>query len=348
MALIGTLVSFSPGTKIVSADVNTNFSAIRNAFNNSAVLTDTITTITVTHSFSTGFVVSGGQIGGSVTFASVVTVASGGLSITAGNVGIGSAVQTQNALRISGQITSGSVSQFGTSIDITGNSGATSEIGAAVYRAQTQASAYTCANVYGLHIVDAVQGAGSQITVQYGLKIDNQTKGVTNYALNTGTGLVAFGGNVTCAASLNVAGAAIFAGSVTANSLTVSTSFSAASFTATGSMTASSFQATNAIFNGVGAMTLQSDGTTWANIASLPNIVSVSAHFKMGSLFNVAMTTVVTSATLGYIFLTAMAGTASGVPNHPEGGGGVAIAYDTTNNRLMVYNGAWKSSAALT
>src|SRR5437764_11738203 len=52
MSLIGTLVSFTPGAKAVSADVNANFSSIRSAFNTSAVLNDTATTITVAHTIS--------------------------------------------------------------------------------------------------------------------------------------------------------------------------------------------------------------------------------------------------------------------------------------------------------
>lgn len=52
MALIPTLVAFSPGTVILSADVNSNNTAIRDAFNGTAVLTDVAKTITVSHTIS--------------------------------------------------------------------------------------------------------------------------------------------------------------------------------------------------------------------------------------------------------------------------------------------------------
>ncbi len=52
MAVVGTLVTFSAGTLIKSSEVNSNFADIKNAFNASAVLTDTAKTITVAHTFS--------------------------------------------------------------------------------------------------------------------------------------------------------------------------------------------------------------------------------------------------------------------------------------------------------
>src|ERR1700745_798886 len=54
MALIPALVVFASGTKIKSAEVNSNFDAVRTAFNNTAVLTDTAKTITVAHTFNVG------------------------------------------------------------------------------------------------------------------------------------------------------------------------------------------------------------------------------------------------------------------------------------------------------
>lgn len=47
-----------------------------------------------------------------------------------------------------------------------------------------------------------------------------------------------------------------------------------------------------------------------------------------------------TSATDGFIYIPTCAGTPSGVPTSEVG---VATVYDTTNNKLYVYNGGWKS-----
>ncbi len=52
MGAIATLISFSPSTKIKSSEVNANFTAIRDAFNATAVLTDVAKTITVSHTIS--------------------------------------------------------------------------------------------------------------------------------------------------------------------------------------------------------------------------------------------------------------------------------------------------------
>jgi hypothetical protein len=57
----------------------------------------------------------------------------------------------------------------------------------------TIASAWTAASGTVLHIKDANKGAGSAITTQYGIRIDNLAAGGTNYAIKTGTGKVDLG-----------------------------------------------------------------------------------------------------------------------------------------------------------
>lgn len=54
-----------------------------------------------------------------------------------------------------------------------------------------------------------------------------------------------------------------------------------------------------------------------------------------------------TNATKGYIMIPSCAGAPTGVPaDIPTGQ--IALHYDSTNNKLYAYNGAWKSTAALT
>lgn len=53
-----------------------------------------------------------------------------------------------------------------------------------------------------------------------------------------------------------------------------------------------------------------------------------------------------TNATGGFLYVRTCAGTPTGVPTARAGA--VPLVYDTTNNKLAVYNGAWKQTAALT
>lgn len=68
-----------------------------------------------------------------------------------------------------------------------------------------------------------------------------------------------------------------------------------------------------------------------------------------GSRGNIAFgsAALATSATVGYVMIPSCAGAPTGVPaDIPTGQ--VALHYDTTNNKLYVYNGSWRSTAALT
>lgn len=54
-----------------------------------------------------------------------------------------------------------------------------------------------------------------------------------------------------------------------------------------------------------------------------------------------------TNATTGHIMIPTCAGAPTGAPSS-AGAGQLPLIYDTTNNKLYAYNGAWKSSAAFT
>lgn len=82
MPIINPLNTFSPGTDILSAEVNANFNAIRNAFNASAVLTDVARTVAARHTLAAGVDVTGGGVG----------VAGGGVQVSDGNVEVTSGV----------------------------------------------------------------------------------------------------------------------------------------------------------------------------------------------------------------------------------------------------------------
>lgn len=76
---------------------------------------------------------------------------------------------------------------------------------------------------------------------------------------------------------------------------------------------------------------------------------SATEKMRIDSLGNKVLTSqsaLNTAATDGFVYIPTCAGTPTGVPTAYTGS--VAIIYDTTNNKLAIYNGAWKQTAALT
>ena len=80
---------------------------------------------------------------------------------------------------------------------------AATAVGNALYAwVRTEAAAFTMASAIGIQIANPSKGAGSAITTNYGLQIDNQTAGATNYAIYTSGGLHYFTGATTCASNV--------------------------------------------------------------------------------------------------------------------------------------------------
>jgi len=65
---------------------------------------------------------------------------------------------------------------------------------------------------------------------------------------------------------------------------------------------------------------------------------------RIDSLGNVIVNTaaIATTATDGFLYIPTCAGAPTGVPTTYTGR--AAMVYDTTNNKLWVYNGAWKGA----
>lgn len=89
---------------------------------------------------------------------------------------------------------------------------------------------------------------------------------------------------------------------------------------------------------GVNARWAQILGSATGN----PKIKPSGGNLVLGS--GVALAT---TATDGYVMIPTCAGAPTGVPTN-AGGGQLPLIYDTTNNKLYAYNGAWKATAALT
>ncbi|RPJ31864.1 MAG: hypothetical protein EHM17_14845 [Verrucomicrobiaceae bacterium] len=83
-------------------------------------------------------------------------------------------------------------SQFGSVLSLTATSAATAGVEAARVQAGTAAAAFTTAYAAGLWVRDALRGAGSTITNNYGIYIDEKVAGTNNYGL---VSVVAAGAN---------------------------------------------------------------------------------------------------------------------------------------------------------
>ena len=108
-----------------------------------------------------------------------------------GYMGVGGAASPSIGVRIQNTALT-STSQDGIQSAPVGTSAATTQVRAFSAQPSTAAAAFTCASVYGFRALNAVLGAGSTITNQYGFYVDDQTQGTNNYGI---TSLVSSGTN---------------------------------------------------------------------------------------------------------------------------------------------------------
>jgi len=90
---------------------------------------------------------------------------------------------------------------------------------------------------------------------------------------------------------------------------------------------------------------MRQEGTIFV-IGNWPFGGSFTTYFTMtsgGSTIIGSWVALANAATSGFLYLPTVAGTPTGVPTAVTGK--VAVVYDTTANKLWVYNGAWKSAA---
>lgn len=110
-----------------------------------------------------------------------IYVAAGGVSIIAGNLGIGVAVSAAVGIEVGVAMTT-STSQYG--ITVSGSttfSSASTTAGYGIFVGPTTAAAaFTMTNFYGIYIAATAKGAGSTITNRYGLYVVAPSDGATN------------------------------------------------------------------------------------------------------------------------------------------------------------------------
>lgn len=114
---------------------------------------------------------------------------------------------------------------------------------------------------------------------------------------------------------------------------------------------------TLALRNGTNAQTFNSyrsytDASNYSRLTSKWNTTTAVIHAEglgTGTDGNIAFNdaALATTATVGYVMIPSCAGAPTGVPaDIPTGQ--VALHFDSTNNKLYVYDGGWLSTAALT
>ncbi len=86
-------------------------------------------------------------------------------------------------------------------------------------------------------------------------------------------------------------------------------------------------------------------GPAVSNVYINPGNIGFTANFNSSGSLILGTSAIPTSATAGFLYITSMAGTATGTANLTGATGRVPMVYDTSNNRLWIYNGSWRSAA---
>jgi hypothetical protein len=172
----------------------TGSAAVLSLFSSGAATFAGAVTVSSTTAGSAGagaLVVSGGLATGAASyFGGNVTVAGTGIQVNA--AGFGGAPNSYYAIS-SAQTLSGNGNQAFLNVSPTFNADAAGGQGNVLWVQGRTAASYTLAALAGLKVESPSIGAGGAVTTVYGLRIQDQTGGGTNYAIFTGAGRVSFG-----------------------------------------------------------------------------------------------------------------------------------------------------------
>jgi hypothetical protein len=131
--------------------------------------------------------------GGTITSGSFAANTGGFRCTSDGRASLGAgSISTVYALILDNAVTAGAT-QGGIRVESVASSAALTAFMGVDVKPELQAAAFTCADVFGVRIRDTVKGAGSALTTQRGIYIDDLAAAVTNYAIYTNGGLVRFG-----------------------------------------------------------------------------------------------------------------------------------------------------------
>ena len=223
-----------------------------------------------------------------------------------GYMGIGQAGSSDRGLLVRPTALTGAI-QYGITASLTATSAATSLIAGLIADGRTAAAAFTASNVVAVYAGNTLKGAGSTITSQSGLYVENQTNATNNYGL---TSLVSSGTNKWNIYASGTA-ANYFAGQVLVGTTASRTSYVVAPPLQTEAFTAGTSGA---------SFTLNAANTEGVNV-----LLTKTRGATIGS-----NTTVVTGDTIGNLYWAAADGTntvpvAARISAHVEGTVGTNI-----------------------
>lgn len=135
---------------------------------------------------------------GSATTTRFTFTDTGSIAIT-GTEAIGGSIDAGRGLNIASTNLTGTT-QYGILSGPVFTSAATTGGNAGYFLIQTAASAFTMVSGISVHVASPSLGAASAITTNYGIKVEDQTAGATNYAFYSGSGKV-FHGDTTTSSS---------------------------------------------------------------------------------------------------------------------------------------------------
>ena len=204
MPHIGSLTTFTPATKILSAQVNSNFSTIVTAVNTYCLFTDVSTTVTATNTFSALQTFTAG-----VTLSGSSNLSVAGTSTLTGNTSVGGTLAVTGAATFSSTLASGNQTITGT-LSVSSNATVSGTLGVT---GVLTASGGVVGNLTG-NVTGNVTGTSGSTTGNAATATALQTARAINGVNFDGTGAI----TVTAAAG-TLSGATLNSG-VTASSLT--------------------------------------------------------------------------------------------------------------------------------
>lgn len=166
------------GSEVVSvASFNTNSDILDNAVTLTGLQTLTNKTLTApalsSPTVSSGLSASGG-----------ITITNGGLTVSAGNIGVGTAPAASIGIRVDTSSLTGA-SQYGAYVNPTVSSAADNAYG--VYAGVSVVVSGSPDNAYGVYVPSPTMGGGASIAANYGIYIAPQTaSGTSNYGMVIG------------------------------------------------------------------------------------------------------------------------------------------------------------------